>query len=103
VQLESIEPRYRSDHRLHCCFCWRGFVAGAALANAVTDDGQTLAGHVCPECFSRGAEWLERRLESNAQWAREEAEEQEEWSLEGVSELPTVAEYRLFERLAALD
>ncbi len=73
------------------------------LAEALNDAGDVSAGHVCPECLERGAEWLERQLEVDAEWEREEAEEAEELSREGVSEMPTVEEYLLFERLAALD
>jgi hypothetical protein len=103
IELETIEPRYRRGHMLRCYFCWGRFPEGAALANAISDDGQVFCGHVCPDCIGRGEEWLERRLESNAEWARDIADEEEELSLEGVSEIPTLEEYRLFERIAALD
>jgi hypothetical protein len=79
------------------------FPEGAAVANAFSDDGQVFCGHVCPKCVGRGEGWLERRLESNARWSREIAEEDEELSREGISEAPTPEEYRLFERIAALN
>jgi hypothetical protein len=103
IELETIERRYRRDHALRCFFCSGGFVAGAVVANALTDDGQMFCGHVCPGCIARGEEWLERRLESNAIWSREVAEEDEELSREGISETPSLEEYRLFECIAALD
>ncbi len=103
IELETIERRYRRDHALRCFFCSGGFVAGAVVANALTDDGQMFCGHVCPGCIARGEEWLERRLRSNAEWARDVAGEEEKLSLEGVSDIPTLEEYRMFERIAALD
>jgi hypothetical protein len=102
-ELQTVELRYRCGHKLNCYFCWGRFPEGAALANAISDDGEMFCGHVCPKCIAHGEEWLERRLESNAEWAREEAEEQEELSLEGVTEIPTLEEFRLFERITALD
>jgi hypothetical protein len=88
---------------LRCYFCWGRFPEGAALANALSDDGKIFCGHVCPECIGRGEEWLERRLQSNAEWARETAREEDAMRLEGISHVPTLEEYRMFERLAALD
>jgi hypothetical protein len=43
------------------------------------------------------------RLESNARWARKIAEEEEKLAREGISDMPCVEEYRLFERIAVLD
>jgi hypothetical protein len=103
IELETIEPHHHLGHMLNCYFCWGRFPEGAALANAISDDGQVFCGHVCPTCIGRGEEWLERRLRSNAEWARDIADEEEELSLEGVSEIPTLEEYRLFECIAALD
>jgi hypothetical protein len=103
IELETIESRYRLGHMLRCYFCWGRFPEGAAVANAFTDDGQMFCGHVCPECVGRGEEWLERRLEWNARFSREIAEEDEELSREGISEVPTLEEYRLFEQIAVLD
>jgi hypothetical protein len=103
IELESLEPRFRSGHALKCLFCWGGFVAAGALANAFSDDGEIFAGHVCPGCIAHGEVWLERRLESNARFSREMADEEEELSLEGISEMPSLEEYRIFDRIAALD
>jgi hypothetical protein len=105
IELETLEPRYRPQRALECYFCGSKFAAHVVTADAFTDNEglPIFCGHVCPGCIERGEEWLERRLESNAAWARAEAEEKEVLRLEGVSESPTVEEYRLFERIAALD
>jgi hypothetical protein len=103
IELETVQRRHRCGHLLNCYFCWRRFPEGAAVANAFSDDGEMFCGHVCPECIGRGEEWLERCQASNAEFARDTADEEEAMRLESISEIPTLEEYRLFERIAALD
>jgi hypothetical protein len=102
IVLETVEPCYRQTSRIYCFLCWGRFVPGPATARAYGDDGLD-CGEVCYECLRGGEERILARLEMNARWSRETAEEDEGLLEEGISELPTLEELRMMERIAALD
>jgi hypothetical protein len=102
IELESVPPRHRQKYPIVCFLCGGRFVPGPATARAYGDDGLD-CGEVCYECLRGGAERILACLEINARWNREIAEENEELLEEGISELPTLEELRMMERISALD
>jgi hypothetical protein len=102
IVLQTVEPRYRQTYPIYCFLCGGYFVPGPATARAYGDDGLD-CGEVCFECLRGGEERILARLERNAQWNRRCAEEDEGLLEEGITELPTLEELRMMERISALD
>jgi hypothetical protein len=104
IELETVPPRYRSDHPIVCFLCERRFVVGAAMARAYSDDFTIDCGELCPSCLGSGAEGITARLEDNARCTRAEAKQQEKLAAEGVElAVPSLVELRMLAALGALE
>ena len=101
IELESVEPRYRQSTPVMCFVCERQFTPENVLA-ALRGDTGMICGDVCPACLAAGAEAMRETLERALSWARVIVEHYEELLAEDL-EAPTLTEYRLFDRIAALD
>ena len=101
IELETIEPHYRSADPVMCFVCERRFVPQNVLA-ALRGDAGMVCGDVCPRCLASGPEAMRQRLEVALSWARVIVEDYEELLAEDL-EAPTLTEYRIMDRIAALD
>ena len=61
-----------------------------------------ICGDVCPRCLAAGPEAMRQRLEAALSWARVIVRDYEELLAEDL-EATTLTEYRLMDRIAALD
>jgi len=81
-----------------CAICERKFWLGPATAYAISDDN-VLLGETCPACLESGPQEMERELEWHARMSRWVAAQKEEFAREGFSEVPSLEEYLMAERV----
>ena len=101
IELEIVEPHHRSADPVRCFVCERRFVPQNVLA-ALRGDSGMVCGDVCPACLEAGPEAMREHLERALSWARVIVRDYEELLAEDL-EAPTLTEYHLMDRIAALD
>jgi len=84
-----------------CCVCRRRFERGVIEADLISGSDRLHLGEVCPACLARGAEYVERRMQSNLRFSIMLSETQIYMEKRAVEEdlevCPSWEEYRVFE------
>ncbi len=100
IELERLPEHERSEHLVACGICECLFYLGPVIAHAYDDDGTDWR-EVCPVFLWGGADGIVERLRDRASWYARMAEDFAEAADEGVENVPTAEELRLFSELLA--